>query len=236
MNPRDGPKTLSYGVVWTCVPYLNYLGGGATPQQAARKSQADFCRPDGNRLAGCSISLPATEIGWLAARPRFLSQHLLLYLSYINIIRLYINLQSFEHSRTQTTTLQTKGMKLEAIVPNRPRLNELSCAGGDSRQATAFSDPTPPPPVPRHPLTGVRADCEHPNATHETRQCPSHTSHELPPSTVQRCLHEHPRAHSSGHVRLPPSTKSRTSKVSPEPHPASRKQALRQVCCSSRLE
>ena len=129
------------------------------------------------------------------------------------------------HTNTATGRDRGHGAATPWTAPTRGR------ATADSVQRHL-----PAAPVPRHPLTGVRADCEHPNATHEPRQCPSHTSHESPPSTVQRCLHEHPRAHSSGHVRLPPSTKSRTSKVSPEPHPASRKQALRQACCSSRLE
>ena len=57
VEPGDGPKTLSYGVVWTPVPYLNYLRGeGATPQQARRRGKI---RP---------ISVDRTEIGWLAAR------------------------------------------------------------------------------------------------------------------------------------------------------------------------
>jgi hypothetical protein len=40
-----------------------------TPPQAAKKNQVDFCQPERNRLTGSSISLPATKIGWLAARP-----------------------------------------------------------------------------------------------------------------------------------------------------------------------
>jgi hypothetical protein len=48
------------------------------PPQAAKEKSGRFLS-DRNRLAGSSISLPATEIGWLAARHRFLSQHLLLY-------------------------------------------------------------------------------------------------------------------------------------------------------------
>jgi len=57
------------------------VGGVGCDEQAAAGGEEKSGRflSERNRLADSSISLPATEIGWLAARHRFLSQHLSLY-------------------------------------------------------------------------------------------------------------------------------------------------------------
>ena len=49
------------------------------PPEAAKKNMLVSQPRDRNWLAGRSISLPVTEIGWLGLSDRFLSQRLLLY-------------------------------------------------------------------------------------------------------------------------------------------------------------
>ena len=57
---------------------------GTTQFTIPKKKYANFCSRDRNWLAGWSISLPVTEIGWLAPRPRFLWVSLVLYIQYIS--------------------------------------------------------------------------------------------------------------------------------------------------------